>query len=310
VLRIVAPFRNLSKRIVADFVGRMGVSMIEVPTVRRRLLGAELRRLREGAGFSLDDAARILECDRSKISRIETGHRGVRPKELRELLAEYGVEEKRRYALADLARHTGKRGWWQDYGDVIATPFRDFISMEASAESAWTHDTHMVPGLLQTEDYARAVVAATLPGESARQRDRLVAVHMARQQLLTRADNPLRYSAIVSEAVLRHLVGGPRVLKAQLEWLLKAGAAVPNLTVRVLPFAAGTPAAPAETFVLLRFPEPTELGVVYLPGLTGGLFLEEPDHVERHVLAHEHLRAAALSVQESADLIEEAARAL
>jgi transcriptional regulator with XRE-family HTH domain len=284
--------------------------MIEVPTVRRRLLGAELRRLREGAGFSLDDAARILECDRSKISRIETGHRGVRPKDLRELLAEYGVEEKRRYALADLARQTGKRGWWRDYADVLTEPFRDFIGMEASAESVWTYDTHMVPGLLQTEDYARAIAAAALPGESARHRDRLVAVHMARQHVLTRADNPLRCSAIISEAVLRHLTGGPKTVKAQLEWLLKAGTALPNLTVRVLPFAAGTPAAPAGTFVLLRFPEPTDLGVVYLPGLTGGLFLEEPEHIERHSLAHERLDAAVLPVRESAALIEQAARAL
>jgi transcriptional regulator with XRE-family HTH domain len=284
--------------------------MIEVPTVRRRLLGAELRRLREAAGFALDDAARILECDRSKISRIETGHRGVRPKELRELLAEYGVEEKRRYALADLARQAGRRGWWQDYGDVLAEPFRDFISMEASAESMWTHDTNVVPGLLQTEDYARALATAALPGESARHHDRLIAVHLSRQRQLTRADDPPRYSAVVSEAVLRHMVGGPKVLKAQLEWLLTAGSTLPNVTVRVLPFTAGATAAPAGTFVLLRFPEPAELGVVYLPGLTGGLFLEGPQDFERHGLAHERLRAAALSVQESADLIEAAARAL
>src|SRR4051812_10495895 len=111
--------------------------MIEIPTVRRRLLGGELRRLRQSAGFSLDDAARILECDRSKISRIETGHRGMRPKELRELLAEYGVEEERRLALADLARQAGKRGWWQQYANALTEPYLEFISLEDNAAAEW-----------------------------------------------------------------------------------------------------------------------------------------------------------------------------
>jgi len=288
--------------------------MIEVPTVRRRLLGAELRRLREAAGFALDDAARILECDRSKISRIETGHRGVRPKELRELLAEYGVEEKRRYALADLARRAGNRGWWQDYGTILTGPFLDYIGLEAGAASLWTYEAHVVPGLLQTEDYVRAVAAAGPPKAAKREHDRFqdqsVAVLMSRQQVLTREDSPLHYRAIVSEAVLRRLVGGPEVMRAQLERLLEVGATLPNVTVQVLPFAAGAPAAHTGTFGVLMFPEPAELAVVYLDSLTGGLFLEEPKDVELHVLAHEHLRAAALPAQESAELIEKTAREL
>jgi transcriptional regulator with XRE-family HTH domain len=284
--------------------------MIEVPTVRRRLLGGELRRLRAAAGFSLDAAARVLECDRSKISRIETGHRGVRPKELRELLAEYGVEEKRRYALADLARQAGKRGWWQDYGTILAAPYLDYISVEAGAASLWTYETNVVPGLLQTEDYARALAAAGPLKEATQDHDRSAAALTSRRQVLTREDNPARYRAIVSEAVLRQPVGGPEVMRAQLERLLEAGAALPNVTVQVLPFAAGAPAANLGGFVVLMFPEPADLGVVYLDGLTGGVFLEEPEDVERHVLAHDHLRATALPAAESAQLIERFARAL
>jgi transcriptional regulator with XRE-family HTH domain len=284
--------------------------MIEVPTVRRRLLGAELRRLRESAGFSLDDAAQILECDRSKISRIETGHRGMRPKELRELLAEYGVAENRRYALADLARQAGKRGWWQDHGGILPVPYQDFISLEASAAAQWTYETHVVPGLLQTEDYARAVAAAGPATEAARDHDRHAAVRRSRQQVLTRADDPLRYLAVLSEAVLRQMVGGPGVMRAQLDRLLEVNAALPNVTVRVLPFAVGARAAGAGAFALLMFPEPTELGVVYLDSLTGGLFLEDPKDVRRHASVHEHLRASALPADESAALIEKAAGAL
>lgn len=284
--------------------------MIEVPTVRRRLLGAELRRLREAAGFSLDDAARILECDRSKISRIETGHRGMRPKELRELLAEYGVEEKRRYALADLARQAGKRGWWQQYANVLAEPRLDFISLETSAASLYAYETHVVPALLQTDDYALAIARAGLAGESPQDQDHMAAVRAARRQVLTRADDPPRYVALLSEAVLRQVVGGPAVLTAQLAHLLEIDAALPHVTVRVLPFEAGAHAAGAGAFVLLTFPEPADLGVVYLDSLTGGLFLEDPKDVERHTLVYEHLRAAALSAPESAALIEHAARAL
>lgn len=288
--------------------------MIEVPTVRRRLLGAELRRLREAAGFSLDGAARILECDRSKISRIETGHRGIRPKELRELLAEYGVEEKRRYALAGLARQLGRRGWWQDYRDILAAPYLDFISLEAGAASVWTYDTHVVPGLLQTEAYARAIVASGPSDEGHTSdeghREQSLSVLKSRQQVLTRADNPPRYRAIVSEAVLLQRAGDPQVMRAQLERLLEVSTALPDVTVQVLPFAVGAPAAHAGGFTVLKYPEPADLGVVYLDSLTGGLFLEEPAAVERHVLAHEHLSAAALSSAESARLIERSVGAL
>jgi transcriptional regulator with XRE-family HTH domain len=284
--------------------------MVEVPTVRRRLLGAELRRLREAAGFSHEDAAQILECDKSKISRIETGHRGMRPKELRELLEEYGVGEARRYALADLARQANKHGWWQEYSAVLPEPYQDFISLEAGARSEWTYEAQLIPGLLQTEDYSRAIAGADLIREARNELDRFVAVRMSRQQVLTRENEPLQYWAILSEAVLRQVVGGPEVMKAQLKRLIEINAALPNVTVQVLPFDFGAHAANAGSFILLTFPEPTDLGVVYLDSLTGGLYLEEPRDVERHILVHEHLRTSALPTQASARLIEKAARDL
>jgi transcriptional regulator with XRE-family HTH domain len=283
---------------------------VEAPTVRRRLLGAELRRLREAAGLALDDAARILECDRSKISRIETGQRGMRPKELRELLAEYGVDEPRLHALAELARQANQRGWWQAYEDVLAEPYQDFISLEASAASLWTYEAQLVPGLLQTEDYSAAIAGASLVKESKSQQERFVSVRMARQQVLTREENPLEYWAILSETTLHQKVGGADVLRAQLQRLVEVGVELPNVTLQVLPFEVGAHAANAGTFVLLRFPEPTALGVVYLDSLTGGLYLEEPRDVQRHILVYEHLRASALPTQASIRLIEKVARNL
>ena len=284
--------------------------MIEVPTVRRRLLGAELRRLRELAGFAIEDAARILECDRSKISRIETGHRGMRPKELRELLAEYGVEEERCHALADLARQANKRGWWQDYSAVLAEPYQDFISLEAGARSQWTYETQFVPGLLQTEEYARSIAGAGLDGEAKREQEQFVAVCMARQQVLTRDTAALQLWAILGEAAVRQLVGGVEVMRDQLKRLVEIHSELPNVTLQVLPFDVGAHAGNSGSFFLLSFPKPADLGVVYVDNLAGGLYLEAPKDVERHELAFEQLRASALSTEASIMLIEKAARDL
>lgn len=284
--------------------------VLEAPTVRRRLLGAELRRLREGAGLSHDDAARILECDRSKISRIETGQRGVRPKELRELLAEYGVDEARRLALAELARQAGKRGWWQEYQDVLAEPHQDFISLESTAASLWTYEAQLIPGLLQTADYASALASASLVNKTYEQRKQFVAARMARQEVLLRAEKPLELWAILGEAALRQRVGGTKVIREQLEHVLKLDSELPNVTLQVLPFEVGAHAGIGGTFVILGFPEPTGLGVVHLGSLTGGLYLEAPSDVARYRLAYEHLRASALPTDTSIELIAKVMRSL
>lgn len=281
--------------------------MIDVPPVRRRLLGAALRRFREQAGFTLDDAARILECDRSKISRIETGQRGVRPKELGELLAEYGVDPRRREALQAIARQARQVGWWQSYGDVLADAYQDYISLEASAGTISAYSAQLIPGLLQTEDYARAIAAASLVAETQHEREQYVQARLTRQQVLSR-DEPLQLWAILSEGALRQLVGGRRVMRDQLRHLIEASSSRPNVNLQVLPFAAGAHAATSGPFLIMRFPEAPDLGVVYLEGQTGGIYLETADEVARYILVIEHLRASASSTTESVRLIDEIAR--
>ena len=281
--------------------------MPDVPPVRRRLLGASLRRLREGAGYALDDAARILECDRSKISRMETGQRGIRPKELRELLSEYGVEQRRADALLAIARQTSQTGWWQSYSHVLDDAYQDFISLEASAQAISTYEAQLVPGLLQTEDYARAIAAASLVAETQDEREQYVQARLTRQQILIR-DAPFQFWAILSEGALRQLVGGPQVMKAQLGYLMEVGSGRPNVNLQVLPFAVGAHAATSGPFVIMKFPEAPDLGVVYLEGQTGGIYLESAGEVARYTLVFEHLRASALSTAATLRLIEEVAR--
>jgi transcriptional regulator with XRE-family HTH domain len=280
--------------------------MTEAPPVRRRLLGAALRRFREQAGYTLEDAARILECDRSKISRIETGQRGIRPKELRELLDEYGVEPARRDALLTVARQTRQVGWWQSYSHVLSDAYQDFIGLEANAATIWTYEAQLVPGLLQIEGYARAIAAASLFGETQEEREQFVQARLTRQQVLTR-DDPLQFWAILSEGALRQLVGGSEVMRAQLGYLIETSNNRSNVTLQVLPFAAGAHAATSGPFVIMKFPEAPDLGVVYLEGQTGGVYLETADEVARYTLVCEHLRASALSTVATVRMIEDVA---
>jgi transcriptional regulator with XRE-family HTH domain len=281
--------------------------MTDAPPVRRRLLGSALRRLREQGGYTLEDAARILECDRSKISRIETGQRGVRPKELRELLVEYGVEEDRRETLLTIARQAHQAGWWQSYRHVLSDAYQDFIGLEATAATIWTYEAQLIPGLLQTEAYARAIAAASLVGESQEEREQFVQVRLTRQQVLTR-DNPLQFWAILSEGALRQMVGGSDVMRAQLRHLTEIAGSQPGVNLQVLPFAAGAHASTSGPFVIMKFPEAPDLGVVYLEGQTGGIYLETTDEVARYTLVFEHLRASALSTAATVRLIEEVTR--
>jgi len=281
--------------------------MTDAPPVRRRLLGSAIRRFREQAGYSLEDAARMLECDRSKISRIETGQRGIRPKELRELLVEYGVDDDRREALLTIARQARQAGWWQSYSHVMSDAYQDFTGLEATAATIWTYEAQLVPGLLQTEAYARAIAGASLVGESQEEREQFVQVRLTRQQVLTR-DNPLHFWAILSEGALRQMVGGPEVMRAQLRHLTEIGSNQPNVNLQVLPFAVGAHAATSGPFVIMKFPEAPDLGVVYLEGQTGGIYLESADEVARYTLVFEHLRASALSTAATVRLIQEVAR--
>ena len=266
--------------------------------VRRRLIGGALRRYRENMGYALEDAARVLECDRSKISRIETGQRGIRPKELRELLTEYGVPEGEQAALAALARRGRSGGWWDQYASVLPEAFGEYLVMESTAAEIMTYEAQLVPDLLQTADYARAIAEATPGYDSAGQRELAVAAKVARQEAILGGGT--RLSIVMGEAALRQEVGGPEVMAAQIARLAEVVRDVPNVTLQVLPFSAGAHAATGSaSLAILRFPDAPSLGVVHLEAMSGGVYLESQVDVANYIRAFALIRAAALSAADT-----------
>ena len=228
--------------------------MNAIPPVRRRLLGSALRKYRESLGYTLDQAARILECDRSKISRIETGQRGIRPKELRELLTEYGVADGEQEALLAIAHSGRQTGWWLDYADVLSAAGQDYVIMELAATEILAFEPNQVPDLLQTPEYASALADADANATGDDQREHAIEVKLARQRIVLGARSP-RLEVVITEGALRQAVGGPRVMRAQLGWLAavadagrvtglpdgdgSASGGSARISLQVLPFAAG-----------------------------------------------------------------------
>jgi transcriptional regulator with XRE-family HTH domain len=275
------------------------------PTVRLRRLGLHLRRLREQAGLTLDEASARMERSLSSLSKIENGRVRIPPRDLRVILDAYGLEGRTREALLTLARDARKRGWWQQYGDALGPAYLDYISLEADAVAARTFETILVPGLLQTEDYARQIIGAVppVPGTS-HDVDQFVTVRMARQQVLDRSE-PLHLWAIIGEAALRHVIGDRQIMCAQLQ-RLKDVAVLDHITIQVLPFTAGTHAGVDGPFTILEFPEFGDLDVVHVGNLTGALYMENEDEVRRYNLVYDYLRASALPSAESLTLIDQA----
>jgi len=272
--------------------------------VRRRLVGGALRRYRENVGYSLEDAARILECDRSKISRIETGQRGIRPKELRELMAEYGVPASEQLALVAIASRGGQHSWWHPYAGVWSDAYLDYVIMESAASEIMAYEAQLIPDLLQTDDYARAIAAAEPGYQTDQQREDAVAAKAVRRQVVLDGRAPARLGVILGEGALHQAVGGPDVLAGQITHLVKLAADYPAVTIQVLPFSAGAHAAAGSgSLAILRFPDAPSLGVVYLEALSGGVYLEDQADVARYVRAFALLRAAALSPADSVHLL-------
>jgi len=271
--------------------------------VRRRLVGGTLRRYRENVGYSLEDAARILECDRSKISRIETGQRGIRPKELRELMAEYGVPASEQLALLAIASRGGQHSWWHPYAGVWSDAYLDYVIMESAASEIMAYEAQLIPDLLQTDDYARAIAEAE-PANLTDQHEDAVAAKAVRRQVVLDGGSPARLGVILGEGALHQAVGGPDVLAGQVTHLIKLAADYPAVTIQVLPFSAGAHAAAGSgSLAILRFPDAPSLGVVYLEALSGGVYLEDQADVARYVRAFALLRAAALSPADSVHLL-------
>ncbi|MET3985553.1 helix-turn-helix domain-containing protein [Streptomyces sp. NPDC098789] len=280
------------------------------PSVRRRKLGEELRALRDRSGLTSGEAARIVGWHQSKISRIETGRSGVKPEDVRLLLDAYGgVGAQQRALLEALSASAAGPGaetgrgpqWWHDYRGLLPQEYRDFISLEAGARSARTVELSVVPGLLQTPAYARAVTRAALGGLPEPKVDALVDVRLARQSVL-RTDPPLELSAVLDEAVLRRQIGGPGVMAEQLRSLVDV-ARLPQVRLQVLPFSVGGHLGLTGPFVIFSFPNIADLDVVVLDHLTSSLYLERKEDLEAYSAAFRTIQAHALPPQDSSDLI-------
>jgi transcriptional regulator with XRE-family HTH domain len=268
------------------------------PTVRRRRLGLELRRLREATELTIERVAEILECSDSKISRIETGQVGATARDVRDMLELYGVNGIQRDKLVQIAREGRQKGWWHTYDDTV---LRALIGFEAEATTIRTYSALLVPGLLQTVDYARAITRAVRPDLSPEEVEGRVKVRTARQVHLMENDPPTHW-VILDEAVLRRVVGGREVMDEQVQHLLKA-AASPWTTLRVLPFKAREHAGMDGSFVIYGFPEVADPDVVYLENATSDLYLEKAEEVRRYTALFDHLRGAALTPEESVALL-------
>src|SRR6266568_6622665 len=248
------------------------------PTALRMALGAQLRRLREAGDLTTGDAAEAIRATHSKISRLERGRTAARQRDVADLLTLYGVtDEAERGGLLILARQAGAQGWWQQYSDILPKWLELYIGLGKAASIIRTYEVQFVHGLMQTEDYARAVILISNAHAPAAEIDRRVSIRMERQRLLTQPGAPDLW-AVLDEAALRRAPDGPKVMLAQLEHLLQI-ADLPNVTIQVVPFHVGPHAAAGGPFTILRFPEPDLPDLVYLEQLNSALYLDQPDDV-------------------------------
>jgi transcriptional regulator with XRE-family HTH domain len=273
----------------------------QTPTVRLRRLAAELRTLRASAGLTRDEVVERTGINVATLYRIE--HARVRPqtRTLRTLLDLYGADQEHQADLVALLRDARQRGWLHAYQSELPEQYTTYIGFEGEARSVWNYESLFIPGLLQTEDYARAVIRAVLPWASRDEVERRVEVRIERQEVL-RNDNPLELWVIADEAALRRQVGGPAVMQAQLGHLLEA-AELPNITFQVIPFSDGAHAGMLGSFVFMQFAEASIPDVVYVDSMAGDLFLEAEADVRRYRLVFEHLRAVAASPDDSRSLV-------
>lgn len=277
--------------------------------MRRRRLAAELHRLRQASKLTIEQVAEQLEWSPGKISKIENARVSVMPRDARKLLDIYGVAEgQERDLLLALARESRERGWWQQYGETVPEWFATYVGLEAEATTISVYQAEVVPGLLQTQRYAAALHRAVLMNATEEEIERHVAVRMERQARLRQPDAP-QFWIVLNEAVIRRVVGERAIMHEQLARLAEAASA-PNITLQVLPFAAGAHASMDSAFWILSFDPPTDGEIVYFEHPTCSLYLEKADEVARYRLVYEHLRAASLSLDESRRLIARSAEDL
>src|SRR6266568_1211781 len=272
------------------------------PTALRIALGAQLRRLREASNLTTAEAAEAIRATHSKISRLERGRTAARQRDVADLLTLYGVtDEAERGGLLILARQAGAQGWWQQYSDILPKWLELYIGLEKAASIIRTYEVQFVHGLMQTEDYARAVILISNAHAPAAEIDRRVSIRMERQRLLTQPGAPDLW-AVLDEAALRRAPDGPKVMLAQLEHLLQI-ADLPNVTIQVVPFHVGPHAAAGGPFTILRFPEPDLPDLVYLEQLNSALYLDQPDDVLDYLTVMNQLCVQAETGAASKDML-------
>jgi transcriptional regulator with XRE-family HTH domain len=273
------------------------------PTVRRMLVGAQLRRLRTEMGLTREEAGEAIRASEWKIHRLENGQVGFKERDIIDLLHLYEVTDPDEVAAFLLVtREANSPGWWQHYGDVLPRWFRTYVDLESAARLIRTYEGQFVPGLLQTDDYMRAVVQGAHLDESSEELGRRVRLRMARQTLLTR-EHPPRLWAVVDEAALRRPVGGPEVMRGQLERLIEA-AKLPNVTLQILPFGEGAHPAMVGSFSVLRFPDEELPDVVYIEHLTSALYLNKPEEVDQYLHVMEGICVRAAPPERTVELLE------
>jgi transcriptional regulator with XRE-family HTH domain len=274
--------------------------VISGPTVLRIFLGGQLRKLREAAGITPDRAGYEIRASRSKISRVEHGRVSFKERDVADLLTLYGVtDEAERRRMLNLAQHANSQGWWSRYDDVMPDWFETYVGLEQATSLIRTYELQFVPGLFQTEDYARAVTVLGHRSASAEEIERRVGLRLQRQQVLTRPDATPRVWAVIDESALRRPLGGRDVMRAQLAHLVEL-AELPQVTLQVMPFDRGGHSAAGGSFSILRFAEPELPDIVYIEQLTGALYLDRLEEADHYREVMNSLSAEAETPAESA----------
>ncbi|MFH8789349.1 helix-turn-helix domain-containing protein [Streptomyces roseoverticillatus] len=274
------------------------------PTVRRRRLGQELRKLRELKGMTAEEVAERLLVSQSKISRLENGRRSISQRDVRDLCGVYGVEDHRIVdSLMQMAKESRQQGWWHAFGDI---PYSVYIGLETDAASLRVYEASLVPGLLQTPNYASAVTEGSWPEATTADIERRVQVRMRRQERITDPENPLRLWAVIDESALRRIVGNREIMAEQMRQLVQFSLE-PHITVQVLPYDVGAHPGMYGKFSILEFNDPQDASTVYLEGITSDLYLEKPNDVQTYSVMYEHLRMQALNAEHSRQFIDRVA---
>ncbi|MFF0868253.1 helix-turn-helix domain-containing protein [Nonomuraea sp. NPDC050227] len=272
------------------------------PTALRILLGSQLRKLREAKNVTREEAGHLIRGSESKISRMELGRVGFKERDVSDLLTLYGVvDPQARAAVLDLVATANEPGWWHRFNDVLPTWFQAYVGLEEAAARIRTYEVQFVPGLLQTKEYARAVVTAGAAGIAAEEIARRVDLRLERQRIFDRPDGPI-FWAVIDEAALRRPIGGVEVMRAQLEHLIDL-MRQPSITIQIMPFSFGGHSAEGGAFSILRFPDRDLPDVVYVEQLASALYLDKREDVDRYTEVMERLCAVSTTPDETIDLL-------